>query len=94
MPKIIKDSKYWRNQRVLEYKSRLQRDNNGCPWTANIIAIVKAACSVSPKSNRIINEAKRLYGLSDDDIMLLIAAWDSAQWNDAQSVLNKIKLDR
>ncbi len=87
----IKEKNYWQQQKNLEYKSRLQKESNGCPWPANIIAIVKAARSESIKSIKILDEAKRLYRIMDDDIMLLLSAWELKDWKLAETTCNKIK---
>lgn len=71
---------FWEKQRLLEYRSRLQRDNRGCPWPASLIAIAKACDGQSDKSERVIAHAKRHYGVSDDDILQLFSHWQERTW--------------
>lgn len=88
-----KDASYWRNQRALEHRSKLQRDNGGCPWPASAIAIVKSALAyTTPKGHALLKGAKLVYGISDDDIMVLLAAWEAKDWPAGDAVIEaKIK---
>ena len=75
------DSYFWIRQRNLEYKSRLQRSNEGCPWPAHILAIVKAAKLSTSRSEAVISEFKRQRGFSDEDIMDLLSCYENKDWN-------------
>lgn len=72
---------YWITQKKLEYKSRLQRANNGCPWPASVIALVKSANSVNHKDQRALESAKLTFCLNDEDIMLLLSCFESKDFN-------------
>lgn len=76
----MKNKNYWATQRNLEYKSRLQRSNNGCPWPANIIAIVKLAQSPNPKCQKALELIKNIKRFSDDDIFILISCYENKDW--------------
>lgn len=76
-----------RRQRILEFKSRLQRENAGCPWPASAIAVVRAVVYESERTEAILRAAKKSFGITDDDIMLLMSAWERRAWNEALDLI-------
>lgn len=81
MPKILNMS-YFNNrkQQILNFRSKLQSKHNGCPWPANIIAIVKLAQSPSPKCQKALELIKKIKRFSDDDIFILISCYENKDW--------------
>lgn len=81
-----------RKQQNLEYKSRLQRSNEGCPWPAHIIAIVKLAYETSPRATRVLDNLKKNKKINDDELMRLVAAYEFKEWsgNNIDTLLSKL----
>lgn len=80
-----------RKQQILNYRSKLQANHNGCPWPANIIAIVKLAQSPSPKCQKALELIKKIKRFSDDDIFILISCYENKDWGNKNlsSLLSK-----
>lgn len=77
----MKDSSYWKQQKFLNYRSNLQRNNGGCPWSASIIALAHALESTDKTSDAVINNFKSRLRMTDDDLMNLLGAWQNKDWH-------------
>lgn len=90
----MKNKNYWATQQNLEYRSRLQRSHEGCPWPAHVIALVKLAYETSPRATRVLDNLKNTKKLSDEDFMQLVAAYENKDWENSsiQSLLIKKSL--
>jgi hypothetical protein len=84
-------SEQWLKWKTFEFRKRLADRFDGCPWPPSVLAIVLAACSSGTKAERIIEGAKKLRGLTNDEIMLLMSCFEQKDWEnpEVQKLISK-----
>lgn len=73
----MSNSSYWKKQNLLDYRSRLRKSRKGFPWPAQVFAIIDATVCKNDKDIATLNAARWKYGLTDEEIMILLSAYES-----------------